>query len=340
MCSSDLSATANVTSLIGTGASAFVNTDSLGIVQNIVLANTGSGYSFLPIVTIETSNTTATLNNLDLAAQNYKAVVTVGNSSVNAVGTGYAFGVTEGVIYQKGFFLRVDPQVIVVDKYTTTPNNVAIGFKTVESTVDANEDESLYDNAANTLNYTAPGADRLKLTPTLTKMTLDESYANVDFFALAEWKDGVPYKENRTTIYNTLGDELARRTREAQGNFVADPFVITTKESSTLNANNVQVVVDPGLAYISGYRVQTMYNNYLNVARSSTSTSFTNQSITVNYGNYVYVKELAGLLDFKAGATVSLRDTAKTYASTTTLATGTTITAPGSEIGKIGRAHV
>ena len=326
-------ATANVTSLIGTGASAFVNTDSLGIVQNIVLANTGSGYSFLPIVTIKTSNTTATLNNLDLAAQNYKAVVTVGNSSVNAVGTGYAFGVTEGVIYQKGFFLRVDPQVIVVDKYTTTPNNVAIGFKTVESTVDANEDESLYDNAANTLNYTAPGADRLKLTPTLTKMTLDESYANVDFFALAEWKDGVPYKENRTTIYNTLGDELARRTREAQGNFVADPFVITTKESSTLNANNVQVVVDPGLAYISGYRVQTMYNNYLNVARSSTSTSFTNQSITVNYGNYVYVKELVGLLDFKAGATVSLRDTAKTYASTTTLATGTTITAPGSEIG-------
>ena len=330
-------ATANVVGLIGSGATALLTTDTSGIVQSVSLSDVGEDYTFLPWVTVKTSNATATVASLDLVAQNYKAKITVANTTVNAVGTGYAFGVSEGIIYQKGHFLRVEKQSIIIDKYTTTPNNIVVGFKTTEGYVDSNEDETLLDNASGAPNYTAPGADRLLLTPVLTTLTSEQAAANIDFFALAEWKSGLPFKENRTTVYTTIGDELARRTYETHGNYIIDRFNVTTKEKATTNTTHIDVVIDPGTAYIEGYRIATKYNNYINVARSSTTTDLSSQSITVNYGNYTIVKELVGVFDFKAGASVSLYDTAKqliTNSTNTTLTvTSGTITPAGNSIG-------
>jgi len=326
-------ATANVVSLIGSSAQALLTTDTQGIIQTVTLSSGGTNYTYLPYITVKTSNSSATVNALDLAAQNYKTVVTVGNSAVNSIGTGYAFGVSEGIIYQKGYFLKVDPQIIVISKYSTSPDNIAVGFTTVETTVDANADESLFDNASNTTNYSAPGADRLKLTPVLTTMTSNVAAANVDFFALAEWKEGNAFKENRTTIYSNLADEFSRRTREAQGDYVVDPFDVATREKTTANNTFLDVVIDPGLGYIYGSRVQSTYNNYISIPKSTTYATFQNQSITVNYGNYVMVNCLAGLFNFKAGDQVSLRDTAKLYISSTTIGATGAITPAGNQIG-------
>lgn len=325
-------ATANVISFIGSGAQGIPSTDSQGIIQSVTLSNAGTNYTYLPTVTVKTT-TGGTISTLDLQAQNYKTTLIVANAATNAVGTGYAFGVSEGIIYQKGHFLKVDPQVIVIDKYTTSPNNVAVGFSTLETTVDSNEDDTLYDNASNTSNYAAPGADRLKLVPTLITLTSDEAAANVDFFALAEWKDGYAFKENRTTIYSGLAEEFARRTRESQGDYVIDTFAVSSREKTTANTTHLDAIIDPGLGYISGYRVNSTYNNYLDVAKSTTYGTYNSQTITVNYGNYVIVNELAGLFNFKAGATVSLRSVAKTYASSVTIGTTGAITPAGVEIG-------
>lgn len=325
-------ATANVVSLIGSGATGTLSTDTTGIIQTVTLSNVGSNYTYLPTLTVKTA-VGGTISSLDLAPQNYKTVVTIGNNSINSVGTGYGFGVSEGIIYQKGHFLKVDPQIIVIDKYTTAPTNIAVGFATNETTINANADESLFDNASNTSNYAAPGADRLKLVPTLVTLTADEAAANVDFFALAEWKDGNAYKENRTTIYSGLADEFARRTRESEGDYVIDPFMITTREKATANTAAASVVIDPGTGYISGYRVASKYNNSLDIAKSATTTTFTNQTITANYGNYVLVNELAGLFSFTAGATISLRSDAKTYITAVTIGSTGSITPAGSEIG-------
>jgi hypothetical protein len=327
------SATANVASIIGGSATALLTTDTQGIIQTITVGNGGSDFTFLPWVTVKTSNATATVNNLDLVPQNYKAKLTVANSATTPVGAGYAFGVTEGLIYQKGYFLKVEPQTIVVDKYSTTPNNVVVGFKTEETYVDSNEDESLLDNASNTTNFAAPGADRLKLTPVLTVLSSAAATSNIEFFPLAEWKAGFPYKENRVTVYSNLAEEMARRTREAQGDFVIDPFNVTTKEKATTNTTHVDVVIDPGTAYIGGYRVATSFNNYLDLARSSTSSPVSDQSITANYGNYVEVRELAGLFEFKTGAAVDLYDTAKTFISSSTIPATGAITPAGTKIG-------
>lgn len=326
-------ATANVTSLIGSGATALLLTDTQGIVQTVTLQSSGQDYTYLPTLTIKTSNTTATLNNLDIVPLNYKAKVTVANASVNAVGSGYAFTVSEGVIYQKGYFLSTQAQTVVVSKYDSYPDSVAVGFVTTEDNITAFADESLYDNASNTTNYAAPGADRLQLTPVLTVANTADINDTSEFLTLAEWKGGVPFKENKTTVYSNIGDEMARRTREAQGNFVIDPFLLGAREKATPNTQYGEVIVDPGTGYINGYRISSDYNTYIDVPKATTTAIETNKTITVNYGNYVIVKELAGFFNFKAGATVSLRDTAKSYVSTATIGSSPAITAAGSEIG-------
>ena len=328
------SATANVVSLIGSGATGLVTTDTQGIIQSITLNNYGSNYTFLPTFTVKTSNTTATVGSLSLTPQNYKTAITVANAAVNAVGTGYAFGISGGVIYQKGYFLNVLPQVALVSKYDVSPNNVAVGLITQETVKTAFADDSLYDNASNTTNYAAPGADRLQLTPVLTVATNASSLgSNTNFLTLAEWKDGEPFKEFRNTVYSTIGDEMARRTVDASGNFVINQFDISSRELPTANVTNIEIAVDPGVAYVKGYHVASQYNTFLDAERSNTYVTETNKSITVSYGNYIFVKEVAGLFDFKAGATVSLRDTAKTYLSAATIGADTNITAAGSEIG-------
>ena len=327
-------AVANVVTLVGSGAAGVVTTDSLGVVTDITIQSGGNNYVVTPFVTVKPTNNTASVSTLSLTGKNYKAQVTIANSDFTApVGNGYAFSTTEGIIYQKGFFLRVDPQVIIVDKYSSQPNNVVVGFKTSESTSNVNIDSSLYDNALGTTNYSAPGADRLKLVPELVTLSSANAAANVEFFALVEFKNGEPYKENRNTVYNTLGKEFARRTNETSGDFVVDEFLVVTKDQDNTNTSYNSVLIDPGLAYISGERVQTLKNTYLDIRKSTDTARKTNQVITANYGNYIRVKELAGNFNFKAGSTVALYNTVQTYLTSVHFPTGTSITPTGTQIG-------
>ena len=328
------SATANVVSFIGSGATGLLTTDTLGIIQTITLTNQGNNYTFLPTFSVKTANASATVGSLSFVPQNFKTVITVANSSVNAIGTGYAFGISGGVIYQKGFFLNVDPQVVIISKYDISPNNAAVGLITDENLITSFADETLYDNAANTTNFAAPGADRLQLLPILTVVTNASSLgSNANFLTLVEWKDGAPFKENKTTVYSNIGDEMARRSKETNGNFVINPFEISSREKSTANLTSFDVVIDPGTAYVEGYRVSSQYNTVLAATRANTFATESSRSITVSYGNYVYVDNLAGLFDFKAGAAISLRDTAKSYVSSATIGSDSNITPAGSEIG-------
>jgi hypothetical protein len=333
-------AVANVTSLVGSGAAGVITTDSLGVIVNVNIQSGGNNYVIPPHVTIKPTNNTASISTLSLTSKNYKAQVTIANNDFTApVGNGYAFSTTEGIIYQKGYFLRVDPQVIVVDKYSGQPNNVVVGFKTAETTANVNTDSTLYDNALGTTNYAAPGADRLKLVPELVTISSANAAANVEFFTLVEFKNGEPYKENRNTVYNILGKEFARRTSETSGDFVVDEFLVITKDkdfddgTSLSNTTHNAVVIDPGLAYISGERIQTLKNTYLDVRKSTDTLTKSGQVITANYGNYLRIKELAGNFKFKSGDTISLYDTAQAYITNIGVPSGTSITPTGEVIG-------
>ena len=327
-------ATADVERLIGSGLEAIIRTNATGRITSVSSTSNGAGYTTAPQLTVKSANNATGVSALDIDPLNYKAQVVVSTVS-EAVGNGYAFGVTDGVIYQKGYFLKVNSQRVTVSKYSTTPNAISVGFDSVESIVNADQDTTLFDNATGEPNETAPGADRLKIVPTLTAVASNTANANPEFFTLVEFSEGRPFKQNKTTQYNKINDEMARRTKEESGDYVTDKFIVSTSSpaNSAIEANSFTVKVDPGAAYVDGYRVRTEATYSQDVART-TETRSTSQSISLNYGNYVVVDNAAGFFQFSTGDVVDLYDTAHEFLANTDLVAAGTITPSGSKIGE------
>jgi len=334
-------ANGNIVGIIGSGATASLTTDSiLGSVTSVEMVTRGSGYYIPPFAGIGATSSGAqtSISGFTGDAKNYYAEISVAeNITTPAVGNGYAFSIGSGVIYQKGYFSRVDAQRVIVEKYNGSPDQKVIGFDTRESIVNSNIDATLLDNATGTYNYNAPGANRLELKPYLVVLDKVDAYANDEFFSVVEFSNGQPYKQNRTAQFNTISRELAKRTFEESGNYVLDPFFVYTRSANTmaLEANSFTVVIDPGLAYIDGYRVETSanYYEYVNkaVINAGVDTNTNNVVVDVNYGNYIRVNEVGGAWKFNIGDDISLRGTAATYLTTGGLGTPT---GAGSEIGK------
>lgn len=333
-------AEAFITTVFGSNATATVTTTTSGRIENgfdsLQVSDAGTGYFVRPYVTVASATAnTSQVDSLQISPRNYYARVVVANSTHAPIGSGYAFGITEGVIYQKGYFSRVSPQIVVVEKYRTTtdgyPTQKVIGFDTVESIVNSNTDYTLLDNA-NTRNATAPGADRLKLTPTLVVKTLDEVAANTEFFSIVEFAAGNPFKQIRDTKYNAIESNMARRTFEEHGNFVLDQFLVNSVSQSNalLDATTFSVVVDPGTAYISGRRVETTNNYVVSADKGIDTRVVSNVNIDINLGSYIEVNELAGMFPTAKMVTVGLYDTEDNHYSS---AVGTTPASAGTQIG-------
>ena len=320
--------------IIGYSANGIIRTDSTGKVVSFTMTSLGAGYTTLPTVNIKSPGNPAGVTSLDLSAVGYLAKIKVPVSG-DSVGNGYAFGVTEGVIYQRGYFERVAPQTVIVEKYSQTPNNVVIGFSTTEEIVDSNIDTTLLDNSLGTDNENAPGANRLKLTPELKIMTTDAAAANDDFFELVQWSEGNPFKQNRKTSYNKIGDAMATLVSDGAGDYVTNKFKVTTRSpaNSAFEGSLFSVVVDPGMAYISGYKVETSRNFVIDVPKGTDTKITNNAYISVDYGNYLRVQEVGGLFQFSTGDTVDLYDTAKTFLSNSSAASTGNTNPVGTKIG-------
>ena len=328
--------TAIIAATIGSGADGSIVTDSLGKVLSISVTSQGAGYYVPPHVTVQkltTSSLSATeYGDLDVQALNYSAVITVANSALSPIGTGYGVTVDEGTLYQKGFFSRVSQQLVIVNKYSNTGFDKSVGFYTNEDIIDSNEDTSLLDNATGTYNYAAPGADRLKLTPELRVLNKEDADSNTEFLPIIEFADGRSYKKSQSTVYNIIGDEIAKRTYEESGNYVLDQFIVTTRDASNIQftANSFVINIDPGTAYINGYRLETADNFKANVAKGVAVGTNNVAKIRLGYGSYVRVKQLAGNFSFNTGALIDLYSAAATYITSNA---GNAITSSGTKLG-------
>ncbi len=320
--------------IIGFGANGIIRTDSTGKIASFTMSSLGVNYTTLPSVTIKSPGNATGVSSLILTPRNYLARIKI-PVTADSVGNGYAFGVTEGVIYQRGYFERVSPQTLIVSKYDQLPNNVVVGFTTVEEIVDSNIDTSLLDNALGTENENAPGANRLKLTPELQLLTSEAARANDEFFELVEWSEGNPFKQNRKTAYNRIGEEMATRTSDASGDYVTNKFKVTTRSpaNSSFEGNTFSVVVDPGMAYISGFKVETTRNFVIDVPKGIETKITNNAYISVDYGNYMRVKELGGVFQFSTGDVIEFYDTPKGFLSNSQLSASGNTTPVGTKIG-------
>ncbi len=314
----------------GSGAAANVVTYTNGSIRTVSFTSFGSGYITAPTVTVNT----ATGSGATLTAINYVAQVTVCNSSFTAngttpVGKGTAVTVSDGVIYQKGAFVRVDQQTTIVDKFTPTPNAVSLGFYTQESIVNNSVDSTLLDNAQGYSNYTAPGAYRLKLTPILKAVPTADAVANSDFLRIVEFENGRVTKRKTETEFNSIDKKLSQRTAEESGDYVVSPFTLSV-EAISGNTTHLRAIVGPGVGYVDGTRVELNDSVRIPLRKGTDTTTASQQSIATNYGNYFIVKESLGVFDFSSGASVNLRNTAGTDVTDNF---GGSATTPGSIIG-------
>jgi len=209
--------------------------------------------------------------------------------------TGNAFGiqVAPGVIFQKGNFIFTAEQTLVVEKYSNAPDGKSVGFEVEETIISSLQDSSLYDNANGSTNENAPGADRLKLTPKLVAKETTDADADADFFTLVRYVDGNAVQLRDVSQYNAIGNEMARRTFEESGNYIVEKF----KARSEKRGDDLKVVVSPGVAYVKGYRVENGGEQSFTIDQIANTTTFDNQPVPIDYGNFVKVTGIQGKVD-------------------------------------------
>ena len=156
--------------------------------------------------------------------------------SSSATATGSSVGISSGVYFIRGNFVDVSDDRVVLDPYSNTPS-YRVGFNVLESIVSSNEDPSLYDNAKGFSNYAAPGADRLKISTTLTKKSLTD-FNDTSFIELLRVDNGEIKKIQNTSTYSIIDDYFALRTFEESGNYSLGNFKVEVANSLNDNISN------------------------------------------------------------------------------------------------------
>jgi hypothetical protein len=250
---------------------------------------------------------------------------TSGNAVVfatDATGKGSTFTIDDGIVFSKDHFVTFVKQTIILDRYSETPS-ARIGFNVLESIVTAVDDPSLNDPALGAYNYAAPGADRFKLEAVLAKTDLDDISGPPNFVELFRIRDGILEVTYERTQYSAIRDELARRTAADCGDFYATGLNVRIREhkdngtnqglyTTTGNTSLLVAGVEPGLAYVKGYDIETLVTKYTDVRKAIDAQNISNQVSRTRMGNYLRVQELCGSWDMNSASVVWLYNTPQT----------------------------
>ena len=256
----------------------------------VIKYTSGQSFNIASTQPISTDDNTASVN-LITSLTGLTGVTSntiIGNSSICSIDT--------GVFFVDGYFVQVSPQTVILDTYGVTPT-YRIGLEKEESIVTAIDDSSLLDPALGATNYQAPGADRYKISLTLTKRSL-ESTDDTKFIELLRVENGNLTKKIVYPTYSVLEDTLARRTNDQSGSFTVRPFKIATEPHETY-ANAFNIVVEPGKAYVQGYEFETLSPYYIKAERARDVANVTNYNTTIDYQNWLEVTDMYGPIPFK-----------------------------------------
>lgn len=243
----------------------------------------------------------------------------IGTVTCDETGIGSAAYIQKGIYFINGYFQIVSDQIKVLDKYTNV-SSYRVGLTVNESTINADGDNSLYDNAAGSINFTAPGADRFKIDLILDKKDLT-SIDDTDFIELMRIKDSVIQSKVRNTDYAVLEETLARRTFDESGDYIIDRFDIDLEEHLDTGTNNgiltiadggdeskFAVLLDPGKAYVRGFEVETESTTLIEAEKARDTRNANNAVSNILIGNYVTVNTTTSLPDIDAYDTVDFKN--------------------------------
>ena len=271
------------------------------------------------------------------------------NCVVDTTATGSAASIVAGIYYINGFYVSVDDQTIILDKYTNTPS-YRVGVTITESYVTPNDDTTLNDNAAGSSNVNAPGAHRFKILLTLAKKTLTTTEDN-NFIELLRLENGFRQNQVRSTDYTILEDNLARRTFDESGDYSIKQYDLDVREHLISGTNRgIYTAIDggdttklaagigPGKSYVKGYELENIGTTYVDIDKAREFNTQNNFNTRFDVGNFVNVTNIynspdIGLVsgDVEAFKAVNLYKTA-------TSARGTEQSTSGVNVPQIGRA--
>lgn len=255
--------------------------------------------------------------------------------------------ISEGIVFVRGFFVKVPAQELILEKYSSTPS-YRIGLTISETLVSSATDSSLLDNSTGTSNENAPGADRLKFSMTLSKYTLT-TVTDADFVELARVNQGIIELSINRPAYGQIENTMARRTFDANGDFVITQFTHSLREHlddttnrgfyTALNGGEEDkfiMQVSPGKGYIKGYEIDKIGTTTLPFSKARTTTSLDNANTPIRIGNKLRVKNAHSLPEFGSEAG---DDTMSPFKECELF--GTAISTPGvKESDQIGVARV
>ena len=321
--------TITFSSTFGTNGTANLTTNSTGGITGVSFNNTaayGHSYRITDIPTVVISTSTGTGGNTELFTPTLTPidVVTVANASFtkagdrdyDVIGNNVSFFITDGQIFQKGHFINVDEQSIIVDRNDYSPDNISVGFETTESIVNGSTDSTLLDNAAGFQNENAPGAHRLKMSASLVVNTTTNAETTNNFFIIASYEAGHMVHKRQDHQLEKLGDIFAKRTKEESGDYVVKPFLIASEDVDSSNTTHIIISTSPGQGYINGHRVETVGTSREIILKALTTKNVADATITSNYGNYIELDEYVGHFAFNTAQEVKLLDTAGNRIST------------------------
>ncbi len=229
------------------------------------------------------------------------------NSS--ATSTGSTASVGAGVFFTRGYFVNVAEQTIILDQYGVDPS-YKVGLKVEERIITADEDATLYDNAIGSTNFSAPGADRFKISLTLVKK-LTTAPNSADFIELLRTNEGKVEKKVERSDLGFINDILATRTKEESGNYYVKKFKVDAKENlddgfnegvysaaevtadgNTPSEDKMAIQLSSGCAYVQGYRTERISTSYKDVDKPRTFDTEMNKTVTSDFGNFVFMTNL------------------------------------------------
>ena len=231
---------------------------------------------------------------------------------IDSTATGSAVSIDNGVYFVRGYFVDVLKETLILDYYNNN-SSYRVGLKVTESTVNAKDDETLFDNAKGFTNFAAPGADRLKISLSLTKKSLTD-FNDTDFIEILRVDDEKIKKVIDKTVYNVIRDYIAERTFDESGHYTVDEFVLnvsnslndridndglfleneTTDEGNNPSDDLMCVQVSPGKAYVAGYDVELDSTATIDVEKPRDTENVDSITVPFEMGHLLRVNNVAG----------------------------------------------
>jgi hypothetical protein len=232
--------------------------------------------------------------------------------SENATAIGSAVGLDNGVYFIRGTFVNAYKSQLVLDPYSDT-TSYRVGLNILEEIVTPDDDSSLNDNARGFSNFSAPGADRFKITITLSKKDLDD-FDDKNFVELIRIENGELKKLQDKSVYSIIKDYLAERTYDESGDYAISRFDLDVLNSLNDGISNegiylsnertsqgnvpsddlMCVKVSSGKAYVRGFDVSFPGSTIIDVEKPRDAKNIPSSLVPFEMGNLLRINNVSG----------------------------------------------